>query len=56
MAAPAAAPPPAAAAAAVPFFVKRLTKHATLPKRGSVLAAGYDLSRLSRAAGLRLGM
>ena len=28
-----------------PLLVKKLTEHATLPKRGSDLAAGYDLSR-----------
>ncbi len=27
----------------LPFFVKKLLKDATLPKKGSKLAAGYDL-------------
>ena len=29
----------------VPLLVKKLSVHATLPKRGSALAAGYDLAR-----------
>jgi len=28
-----------------PLRVKRLSEHATIPKRGSAFAAGYDLSR-----------
>jgi hypothetical protein len=28
-----------------PLQVKRITEHATLPTRGSLFAAGYDLSR-----------
>lgn len=29
----------------VPLLVKKLSEHATLPKRGSARAAGYDLAR-----------
>lgn len=31
--------------AEVPLLVKKLSEHATLPKRGSANAAGYDLAR-----------
>lgn len=31
--------------AGVPLLVKKLSEHATLPKRGSERAAGYDLAR-----------
>ena len=31
--------------AEVPLLVKKLSVHATLPKRGSAHAAGYDLAR-----------
>ena len=42
----AAAPPPAVTAAAISTLrVKKLTPDATLPKRGSERAAGYDLAR-----------
>ncbi len=34
-----------AAQAATALLVKRLSKHAVLPTRGSTGAAGYDLSR-----------
>ncbi len=41
-----AAPPPAVTAAAISTLrVKKLTPDATLPKRGSERAAGYDLAR-----------
>jgi dUTP pyrophosphatase len=37
--------PEVAAPPEQPFLVKRLSKNAKLPTRGSALAAGYDLYR-----------